>query len=94
MRWAAEQPDVTCFVLSISPENAASLALAQKLGFVRIGEQMDEVDGLEWIFQQVVAESVDRRRRTAVTRRKLGSTENKTQLRAASIIRLMSYWGA
>jgi len=50
MAWAEGQADVGRFVLSIGPGNAASLALAQKLGFVRIGEQMDEVDGLEWVF--------------------------------------------
>jgi [ribosomal protein S5]-alanine N-acetyltransferase len=54
MGWATGQPDVERFVLSISPENGASLALAQKLGFVRIGEWMDEVDGLEWVFERVV----------------------------------------
>ena len=37
--------------VSISPDNAASLAIAAKLGFTRIGEQMDEVDGLEWVFR-------------------------------------------
>ena len=41
----------TAFLLSISPDNAASLAIAAKLGFTRIGEQMDEVDGLEWVFR-------------------------------------------
>jgi len=50
MAWAATQPGVEQFVVSISPENVASLALAEKLGFVRIGEHMDEEDGLEWIF--------------------------------------------
>ena len=39
----------TAFLLSISPDNAASLAIAAKLGFTRIGEQTDEVDGLEWV---------------------------------------------
>jgi RimJ/RimL family protein N-acetyltransferase len=36
--------------VSISPDNAASLALAGKLGFVRTGEQMDDIDGLEYVF--------------------------------------------
>lgn len=51
MNWAAGQPGVQRFVLSISPENAPSLALAQKLGFARISEWIDEVDGLEWVFE-------------------------------------------
>ena len=33
------------------PDNAASLAIAAKLGFTQVGEQMDEVDGLEWVFR-------------------------------------------
>lgn len=54
MGWAAQQPGVERFVLSISPENAPSLGLAEKLGFVRISEWMDDVDGLEWVFERVV----------------------------------------
>ena len=50
MAWASQQPGVERFVLSISPENGPSLALAAKLGFARIGEWMDEEDGLEWVF--------------------------------------------
>jgi RimJ/RimL family protein N-acetyltransferase len=41
----------TAFLLSISPDNPASLAIAAKLGFTQIGEQMDEIDGLEWVFR-------------------------------------------
>ena len=41
----------TAFLLSISPDNAASLAIAAKLGFTQVGEQMDEIDGLEWVFR-------------------------------------------
>ena len=36
---------------SISPENAASLALAASFGFTRVGEQVDEIDGLELLFE-------------------------------------------
>jgi RimJ/RimL family protein N-acetyltransferase len=36
---------------SISPDNAASLALAGSYGFTQIGEQVDEVDGLELVFE-------------------------------------------
>lgn len=34
---------------SVRPDNAASLATISRLGFVRIGEQIDEIDGLEWV---------------------------------------------
>jgi ribosomal-protein-alanine N-acetyltransferase len=36
---------------SISPENAASLALAGSYGFRQIGEQVDEIDGVELVFE-------------------------------------------
>jgi ribosomal-protein-alanine N-acetyltransferase len=47
MDWAHREHGVPRFVLTISPENAPSQALAIKLGFVRIGSHIDEVDGLE-----------------------------------------------
>jgi len=49
MAWAVEQ-GVTSFVVSIRPNNAPSQAIARGLGFVKVGEQMDEVDGLEEVF--------------------------------------------
>ncbi|MET0604027.1 MAG: GNAT family N-acetyltransferase [Baekduia sp.] len=36
---------------SISSDNAASLGLAGSYGFTQIGEQVDEVDGLELVFE-------------------------------------------
>lgn len=54
MRWAREEHGVRRFRVSISPDNAASLALAEKLGFVRTGEQMDDIDGLEYVFELTV----------------------------------------
>jgi RimJ/RimL family protein N-acetyltransferase len=36
---------------SISPDNAASLALAGSYGFTQTGEQVDEIDGLELVFE-------------------------------------------
>jgi RimJ/RimL family protein N-acetyltransferase len=36
-------------VASVSPDNAASLAVVRRLGFVKTGEEVDEVDGLEWV---------------------------------------------
>ncbi len=46
MGWANRQ-GVTRFVVSISPENAASVAMARKLGFGKIGSHVDEEDGYE-----------------------------------------------
>lgn len=51
MDWAASEHGVRRFIASISPRNAPSLALARKLGFRRTGQQMDEEDGLEWVFE-------------------------------------------
>lgn len=51
MDLAEEWAGVRHFVLSVSPDNEPSLAIVRKFGFVRTGEQMDEEDGLEWIFE-------------------------------------------
>jgi ribosomal-protein-alanine N-acetyltransferase len=37
---------------SIAPDNVPSLRIAQRLGFRRIGEQIDEIDGLELVFER------------------------------------------
>jgi RimJ/RimL family protein N-acetyltransferase len=49
IRWGAEQGATTCLA-SVRPDNAPSLAIIRRLRFVRTGEQIDEIDGLEWIF--------------------------------------------
>jgi len=51
MCWASATHGVTRFVVSISPGNLPSLALAAKLGFRKIGSHMDEIDGPEDIFE-------------------------------------------
>ena len=54
MSWATRTHGVRRFRLSISPSNEPSLAMAAKMGFVRVGEQMDEIDGLEYLFELTV----------------------------------------
>ena len=49
--WANAEHDVCHFRASIAPENAPSLALAHKLGFVQTGSQWDEEDGEELVFE-------------------------------------------
>ena len=49
LRWAREQGAARCLA-STAPGNLASQAVLARLGFVRTGEAMDEVDGLEWVF--------------------------------------------
>jgi len=51
MRWAREEHGITAFVASVSPGNEPSLAVVRKLGFVHVGERMDDVDGLELVFE-------------------------------------------
>jgi RimJ/RimL family protein N-acetyltransferase len=51
MDMAEERAGIRHFVLSVGPHNEPSLAIVRKLGFVRTGEQMDEVDGLEYVFE-------------------------------------------
>lgn len=49
--WAHEGHGVTRFVASVSPDNIASLNLIEEYGYAIIGEQMDEIDGLELVFE-------------------------------------------
>jgi RimJ/RimL family protein N-acetyltransferase len=38
----------------VSPDNAASLALVRRAGFVHVGEQEDDEDGLELVHELAV----------------------------------------
>jgi ribosomal-protein-alanine N-acetyltransferase len=49
--WAKKDPRVRVFRASVAPDNERSLHLIDKLGFVRVGEQMDPEDGLELVFE-------------------------------------------
>ncbi|MFD3443719.1 GNAT family N-acetyltransferase [Microbacteriaceae bacterium 4G12] len=53
VEWCAARDDVRSMRASISPGNTASLALVRRRGFERVGEQIDEEDGLEWIFRRL-----------------------------------------
>ena len=52
LEWCAARDDVRSVRASISPDNTPSLALVRRRGFERVGEQIDEEDGLEWIFRR------------------------------------------
>ena len=39
---------------SISPANTASLATLRPFGFTRVGDQIDDVDGVELLFERPV----------------------------------------
>lgn len=54
LRRAAAEPAVTTVRATISPDNVASLATIAGFGFVEVGVQRDEEDGLELIFEVLV----------------------------------------
>lgn len=51
LRRAADEPQVRTVRASISPDNAASLATIKGFGFEPAGEQWDEEDGRELLFE-------------------------------------------
>nr|WP_241829202.1 GNAT family protein [Saccharothrix sp. CB00851] len=55
LRRAAAEPGVRTVRATISPDNAASLATIAGFGFVEVGEQWDEEDGLELLFERPAA---------------------------------------
>ena len=48
---ARADPSAHVFRVTVSPDNAASLGLVAQLPFVEVGEQWDEEDGLETIYE-------------------------------------------
>ena len=56
MAWAQTTFGVCRFVASVSPTNEPSLRLIARFGFQRVGEHIDEIDGIEHIFMRVAAE--------------------------------------
>jgi RimJ/RimL family protein N-acetyltransferase len=49
VRWAFRRGEKEVYA-TVSPDNAASLAVVRSLGFRQVGTQVDEVDGLELVF--------------------------------------------
>jgi RimJ/RimL family protein N-acetyltransferase len=49
--WARVRHNVRRFIASIGPDNDASLAIVRRLGFVQTGQQWDDEDGLELVFE-------------------------------------------
>lgn len=50
MTWAQRAHGIHHFVASVSPENTPSLQLIARFGFHKIGEEIDETDGMEYVF--------------------------------------------
>ena len=58
---ACDEPDVHRVRVSIRPDNVASSGLALQYGFVRVGEQWDDEDGLELVYERPAARPITRR---------------------------------
>ena len=58
--WVIDQPGVRTLRYTVSPDNTASLALIARFGFARVGQQIDEEDGPEDIFELAAQEYRDR----------------------------------
>lgn len=51
LKWAKDDASVVTVRATIRPDNIASRALIAQFGFVEVGEQWDDEDGLETIFE-------------------------------------------
>ena len=49
--WACTHPEVKTLRYTVSADNLASIALVDKFGFHHVGQQMDEIDGPEEIYE-------------------------------------------
>lgn len=49
--FARQHPDIRVLRASISPDNAASRATLSKFPFVHVDDQIDEIDGLELVYE-------------------------------------------
>jgi len=49
--WASTYPEVKTLRYTVSADNLASIALVDKFGFHHVGQQMDEIDGPEEIYE-------------------------------------------
>ena len=55
-RWVCAQEGVKILRYTVSIANLPSIALVNKFGFTRVGEQLDEIDGPEAIYEMSSAE--------------------------------------
>ena len=49
--WVCKHPEVKTLRYTVSLHNEASIALVNKFGFHHVGQQMDEIDGPEEIYE-------------------------------------------
>ena len=55
-RWVAAQDGVKTLRYTVSPTNLSSVAIIKKFGFTYVGQQIDDIDGPEDIYEMSVAE--------------------------------------
>lgn len=55
-RWACDLPEVRTLRYTVAPDNAPSIAIVESFGFRRSGVQVDEIDGLELVYELPAAE--------------------------------------
>ncbi len=53
-KWVSTQPNVKVLRYTVSPDNLPSIAIINSFGFTYIGEQIDEEDGPESIYEKTV----------------------------------------
>ena len=59
-RWVLTFPEVKTLRYTVSPENLPSIAVIKYFGFNFMGQQMDEIDGPEDIYEMSVEEFKDK----------------------------------
>jgi RimJ/RimL family protein N-acetyltransferase len=52
--WGRRVHGITVFLASVSPDNAASRAVLDRTGFAHGGEQHDDIDGLELVYERLL----------------------------------------
>ena len=58
--WACQQPEVKILRYTVSAQNLPSMRIIQKFGFSHVGQQIDEEDGPEEIFEMSTADFIER----------------------------------
>lgn len=59
MEWANRESNVRTFILNVSPANSPSMHLAQAMNFKKIGERIDEFDGLEYTMRAEIEDVLE-----------------------------------
>jgi len=59
-RWVVTHPEVETLRYTVSPTNTPSVKIIEKFGFHHQGQQMDEIDGPEDIYEMSVQEFLEK----------------------------------